>query len=111
MANNWTYATTDESAANTAKTVTITKPTGKEIHIHSLAIGSRGADISSDVTVTINDNAIAIWAMEFRAGQVFGGFFDFSSCPIPIRAGDATIVADAGGAGVIMRIAATYEIR
>lgn len=110
ITRKWTNAVTNDSAANTAKTTTITKPTGKEIYIHTLTVSTGGADLAADCSIVINDNAVAVWKVEFRAGQIFGGHFDFSSCPIPVRSGDATIVVDAGGASVVTTTSVTYEI-
>lgn len=110
MSRNTSSAFTGISAANAAKTHTVTLPTGKEIFVHTLTVSTSGADIAADCTIAIKDNAVSVWEVELRAGQLFGGHFDFSSCPIPIRAGDLTVVTDAAGAGCLVTVSMTYEV-
>ena len=109
---------TGVSLANTAKTHTISAivpgtGTGgmrRKINIHSIAISTGGGDIAADCTVTINDNAVGIWAVEMRAGKVFGGYFRFDDYPITIKDGDCTIVTDAAGAGVTVTVSIVYSV-
>lgn len=103
-----------DSAANTAKTHTITQPTGnkgtKDIEIRSLTVSTAGADIAADTTISIQDNAVEIWRVELRSGKVFGGHFRFDDYPLTIRDGDCTIVTDAAGASVIVSVSVVYNV-
>jgi len=106
---------TGKSAANTAKTHTITKPVAstnvsRDILIHSLTVSTSGGDIAADCTIAVNDNGTSVWEVELRNAKIYGGHFDFSSCPIPIRDGNCTIVTDAAGANVIVTVSAIYEL-
>ena len=108
---------TGVSAANTAKTHTVTLPkvhatsgAYREIRIHSLTVSTGGGDLSADCTISVQDNASEVWKTELRSGKVFGGNFNFGDYPIVIRNGDLTIVTDAGGANVIVTISAVYSV-
>lgn len=101
---------TGSSAANTAKTHTITKLSGKAIRLHSLTVSTRGADSATDCQVTISDNGTVVWRVSLRLAKVFGGHFNFDSCPIPIRNGNLTIDTGAAGALCIVDVSATYEV-
>jgi hypothetical protein len=108
---------TGASAANTAKTHTITAPAvnatlgrTKEIGIRSLTVSTSGADPANDITVTISDNGVAIWAVELRSAQVFGGHFRFDDYPVICRAGDCTIDTDAAGASCLVHVSAVYTV-
>jgi hypothetical protein len=101
---------TGTSGANAAQTLTITLPANKKrIFLRHLTVTTKGADVASDIDIVINDNAVAIYPIALRTGKVFGGDFDFGK-GIPIRAGDCTIVIDAGGASVVTVAGAVYEI-
>jgi hypothetical protein len=109
---------TGVSAANTAKTHTITLPKVnvnssklKKIFIRSLTISTSGADPANDITVAVNDNGSAVWSVELRAAQIFGGHFKFDNYPIVIRDGNLTIVTDAAGAGCLVTVSAVYTVR
>lgn len=99
-----------ESAANTAKTHTITDESGKQIYLNSLALSLKGADSSNDIDVDVKDNGTTIWSVTMRDGGVLGGFFDFSAAPIVIANGDLTIVTGAGGADCIVKVSVAYEV-
>jgi hypothetical protein len=101
-----------ESSANTAVTLTITMPTGKHrIYLRSLTVTTRGADLATDVEVDVDDNAVEVWSMSLRAGQIAAAHVEFpKNGPVVARAGDMTITAGAGGASVLVKIAATYEL-
>ena len=66
---------TGVSAANTAKTHTITVPQAnsvkRECYIRSLTVSTQGADPASDIEVDIDDNGSTIWSVTLRRGQVF----------------------------------------
>ena len=98
------------SSANTELTVTISLPSNKSrIFIRTLTVTTKGADISGDVDIAINDNETLTYPIALRSAEVCGGHFDFGK-GIPIRGGDCTIVVDAGGASVITVVGVVYEI-
>ena len=109
MAN---FSSVTESAANTAVTLTITMPSKKNrIVLRDLVISTRGADLATDVEVDVKNNGTEVWSMNLRAGQLFGAHIPFpKNGPIVCKEGDMTITAGAGGASVLVKIAATYEI-
>lgn len=111
---NGLYTLTGISAANTAKTHTITVPRAglakKECYIRSLTISTQGADPASDIEVDIKDNAVEIWSITLRAGQVFGCHLRFDDAPVICRAGDCTIVTSAAGAGCLVKVSSVYSI-
>ena len=105
---------TGVSAANTEKTHTIAVPrdnVGKrECYIRSLTVSTQGADPASDVAIDVKDNAVTVWSVTLRAGQVFGGHFRFDDMPVICRAGDCTIVTSAAGAACIVKVSTVYSI-
>ena len=113
---NGLHTLTGISAANTAKTHTITMNGARgtliprECLIRSLTVSTQGADPASDIEVDIKDNGTEIWSVTLRAGQVFGGHFRFDDCPVIVRAGDCTIITSAAGAGCLVKVSAVYSI-
>jgi len=101
---------TQNSSANSPQTITITKSTGvSRIFIRHITVATKGGDVSADIDIVLNDNAVAKWATAYRSAKIFGGTFDLGK-GFPIVDGDATIVIDSGGAGVITVASIIYEI-
>jgi hypothetical protein len=107
---------TGDSAANTAKTHTITAPAvnsgtskKKKVVIHSITVSTKGADIAADVGVLLTKANGETWNVELRSGKVFGGHFNFDH-PIDCGHGDVTITTDAGGASVVVTTSVVYEV-
>lgn len=97
------------SAADTEKTLTISRGNKRRIFIRNITVTTRGADIAKDVQIIVNDNAVAIWKASLRSAKVFGGAFDLGK-GIPVRDGDCTIVVDDAGASCITDTSVIYEI-
>jgi len=112
---NGLHTLTGVSAANTAKTHTISVPRAvggvkKECYIRSLTVSTQGADPASDIEVDIDDNGVTVWSVTLRAGQIFGGHFRFDDMPVIARAGDCTITTSAAGASCIVKVSTVYSI-
>jgi hypothetical protein len=103
------HVQTQDSTANAAQSLAISRGNKKRIYIKSLTISTGGADLAADCSVIIEDNDVDVWKVELRSGKVFGGHFDFGK-GLPIRNGDCDIDVDAGGAGVTTHLSVVYEV-
>lgn len=103
---------TQDSAANTEQTLTITRGNRKRIYLRHLTVSIQGEDHTADVTVDVKDDGVTVYSTVLRAGKVFIDDADLGD-GIPIRNGNCTIVASAAGGATnsaITTLSTTYEI-
>jgi hypothetical protein len=104
--------------ANAISTLTLTLPkmnnnSGKlryQIRVHSITVTTSEADLGADIAVLATSGTGETWKAFLRTDKVFGGHFEFSSCPLPSKGADMVITASAGGALCKTTISAAYEI-
>ena len=66
---------TGESAANTAKTHSISVGTVGSVNFKSLTISTRGADQAADIKIAITDGGRERWIVWLRESQIHGAHF------------------------------------
>jgi len=104
--------TAECSAADGPAIHTIPMPADtRYVDITSLTISTRGADVSNDISVIIQDvqpyTTISRWQVWLRSAQIFGGHFA-SIGMIPIEHGNMQISTANGGTGVITILTVVY---
>jgi hypothetical protein len=96
-------ATSQDSAANTAQTITVAAVAGKYHHASGLSVYVSAAAAVSDITVELKDGATVKWKGIIGAGAERGSSVERTFDP-PIRGTTntaMTLVVSAGGASVV----------
>jgi hypothetical protein len=98
------HSVTEDSAANTALTKTVSGVSGYSHYLLAFSVAVSGAALSTSVTVSIKDSTTTIYKTIVGAGSPIGEIRDFTfDIPIRITGGnDLTLYATAGGAGAVI---------
>lgn len=97
------WSVTQNSAANTAQTLTKAGEVGKKHRVTSVDVFISGAAAGSDITVTLQDGATAKWVGKIGNAAASGSRAGFSvPSGVEMTAGNAAnLVVTAGGASVV----------
>lgn len=100
------WSTSEDSAANTAKTLTKAAEAGKKHVVTDFEVAISAAAAGADITVELKDGATLKWKTILGSAAARGAKVDYHSA-IGIELSDnaaANLVVSAGGAGTVTHL-------